>query len=409
MFDKRNQWFIRRKELGINQRLHICITSVNFDAKPEGICTGRLIRALLNNGIRITLITSNKSILGYEHPSLQTIALPYRPRSPRIFFKFWAKLSGSIDNNFFLWTRRAVEQQFSSNDIPNLFYGRAWPYASLVPAFFFSKRYNVPFIAHLSDPFPPPNETYKGSKSLKNLNAMLVHASVITFTNEETIAYQGRYTPIVADKAHVLPHVRPKAHKLPPANNDLQRYYHIGAIGNRKPVMYAALKGFKHHLSRYPNAKLKFVGPKPGEVRPFIQQLSIEKHVTILPYAPDIKTVMAPATALISYEPHVETPIWTLTKTIEYLSANRCVFALTSKNSPTERLLRQFPESCIVVNDYDYRAIAEGYDRLAELTPSDDHFVWRLEKLSDYEGGSVARKFNNICTSILKKFPNHTA
>ena len=401
MIDKKDQRNHRREGLGINQRLHIGITSVNFDAKPEGICTGRLIRALLHDGFRITLITSNKSKLGYEHPSLRTIVLPYRPRSPRIIFKFWAKLTGSIDNNFYLWTRRAIKQQFSGNDIPNLFYGRAWPYASLVPAFFFSKRYNVPFIAHLSDPFPPPNETYKGPSSLKNLKTMFAHADAITFTNEETIAYQGRYTPIAANKAHVLPHVRPKAHKLPPTNKNVQRYYHIGAIGNRRPVMYAALKGFKLHLSNYPAAQMNFVNPKPQEVRPFIQQLSIDNHVSILPYAPDIKTVMAPATALISYEPHVETPIWTLTKTIEYLSANRCVFALTSKNSPTERLLRQFPESCIVVNDYDYRSIAEGYDRLAELTPSEDHFDRRLERLADYEGGNVANKFKNICTSIL--------
>ena len=380
---------------------HICIISVNFDAKPEGICTGRLVRALLNDDIRITLITSSKSKLGYEHPLLRTVVLPYRPKSPRFVFKIWAKLTGAIDNNFYLWTRRAIKHNFRNNNMPELFYGRAWPYASLVPAYYLSLRYKVPFIAHLSDPFPPPNETYKGPKSLKNLNAMLAHADAITFTNEETIAYQGRYTPIAADKAHVLPHVRPEAHKLPPANRDLQRYYHIGAIGNRRPVMYAALKGFKLHLSNYPAAQMYFVNPKPQEVRPFIQQLSIDNHVSILPYAPDIKTVMAPATALISYEPHVETPIWTLTKTIEYLSANRCVFALTSKNSPTERLLRQFPESCIVVNDYNYRSIAEGYDRLAELTPSEDHFVRRLEKLSDYDGGSVANKFNNICTSIL--------
>ena len=110
---------------------------------------------------------------------------------------------------------------------------------------------------------------------------------------------------------------------------------------------------------------------------------------------------MTPATAFISYEPHVETPIWTLTKTIEYLSANRCVFALTSKNSPTEKLLRKFPDSCIVVNDYDYKAIAAGYNRLAELTPSEDHFDRRMEKLADYKGENVANKFKNICTAIL--------
>ena len=377
------------------------MTSVNFDAKPEGICTGRLVRALLNYGFRITLITSRKSKNEYEHPRLKTIVLSYRPRTPRILFKVWAKLTGSIESNFFLWTRRALKQQFARNDIPDIFYGRAWPYASLVPAYWLSIRYKVPFFAHLSDPIPPPNEAFQGSKSLENLQTMLEHAEAITFTNKETIEYQARYTPIGKNKAHVLPHVGPGEHKLPPAEKNVQHYCHIGAIGNRRPIMYTALEGFKRHLKNYPNARMDFVNPKPQEVRPFIEQLSIGKHVAILPYAPNIRTVMAPATALISYEPNVETPIWTLTKTIEYLCANRCLFALTSKNSPTERLLRQFPESCVVVTDYDSQAIADGHDRLAELTPSEDHFVQRLEKMADYKAENVARKFSEICASNL--------
>ena len=392
---------MRQEKHVINKPFHIGITSVNFDARPEGICTGRLVRALLNHGFKITLVTSRKSKLEYAHPRLKTVGLAYRPRNPKLLFKFWAKLTGSFENNFFLWSRRALKHPFDSDDIPDIFYGRAWPYASLVPAYYYSKRYRVPFIAHLSDPIPPPNEAYPGPKSLENLQAMLDYAKAVTFTNEETVEYQGQYTPIDGDKTHVLPHVSPGEHKLPPAEKNAQRYYHIGAIGNRRPALYAALEGFKLHLKNYPHAHMNFVNPKPQEVQPVIRQLSLEKHVSIFPFAPDIRTVMTPATALISYEPNVETPIWTLTKTIEYLCANRCIFALTSKTSPTEKLLRPFPESCVVVNAYDAGAIAEGYDHLAELAPSEDHFAERLEQMADFKAENVARKFEEICESIL--------
>lgn len=385
----------------INKTLHIGITSVNFDVRPEGICSGRLVRALLNHGFKITLITSKKAKIDYEHPRLKIIVLPYRPREPRFFFRFWAKLTGSIENNFFWWSRHALRQKFDNNDIPDIFYGRAWPYASLVPAYSFSIRYRVPFIAHLSDPIPPPNVVYPGAKSLENLKTMLNHAEAITFTNEETVEYQARFTPFGENKAHVLPHVSPGVYKLPAAEKNAQRYYHIGAIGKRRPILNVALDGFRLHLKNYPLAKMNFVNPKPREVRPDIRRLSLQEHVSILPFAPDIRSILTPATALISYEPKVETPIWTLTKTIEYLCANRCIFALTSKGSPTEKLLRQFPESCVVVNDYDAKLIAQGYDRLAELEPSEDHFAQRLEKMADFRAENVAKKFEEICVSIL--------
>lgn len=373
---------------------------MNYDASPEGICTGRLIRALLDHGFRITLLTSKKARLDFQHPRLKVLVFAHRPREPRALFRLWAKAEGSFANNFFIWTRRVLKHEFA-DDMPDIFYGRAWPYASLIPAYYFSKRLGVPFIAHLSDPIPPPNEPFKGPETLVDLQAMLGHASAVTITNPETVKYQQRFTPMNPASTYVLPHVSPGIHDLPAAERGVQRYYYIGAIGNRRPILPVVFAGFQQHLRDFPTAKMHFVNPKVNEVLPDIKRLSLERQIDILPFAEDIKTVLTPATALLSFEPEVENPIWTLTKTVEYLCANRCIFALTSRGSPTERMLSAFPDSCVVVSDYRPEAIAEGFDRLAGLNPSVEHFAERLEAMAEFKAENVAGQFEKICSSVL--------
>lgn len=313
----------------------------------------------------------------------------------------WAKWSGIISSNFFFWTRRALSYGFDPEDMPDIFYGRAWPYGSLVPAYYISKRYHVPFIAHLSDPIPPPNETYQGKDSIADLQMMLDHAAAVTITNPETVVYQQRFTPMQPGKVHVLPHVSPGIHDLPTADTEVQRYYYIGAIGNRRPVLGTVFEGFKQHLSRHPDAKMHFVNPRASEVVPDIERQSLQEKITLLPFAEDIRDVLTPATALLSFEPQVENPIWTLTKTVEYLCANRCIFALTSPGSPTQRMLSAFPESCVVITQYDSQAIAEGFDRLAALRPTAEHFAQRLEAMAEFKAENVAAKFAQICSEVL--------
>lgn len=355
---------------------------------------------MLDYGFRVTLLTSKKAKLDFEHPRLKVIVKEHRPRAPRALFRLWAKAAGVFSSNFFFWSRRALNHDFD-DDVPDLFYGRAWPYGSLIPAYYFSRRFTVPFIAHLSDPIPPPNEPYKGKASIADLQAMLDHASAVTITNPETVEYQQRFTPMDVGSTYVLPHVSPGIHQLPEPEHTTQRYYYIGAIGNRKPVMGTVFAGFQRHLQRYPNANIHFVNAKRHEVVPDVEKLWLQEKIKILPFAEDIKTVLTPATALLSFEPRVENPIWTLTKTVEYLCANRCIFALTSSGSPTQRMLSAFPESAVVVTDYSPEAIADGFDRLAALRPTPEHFAKRLEAMEEFKAENVAEKFAGICRAVL--------
>ncbi len=379
---------------------HIAICSINFDKSPEGVCTGLLTRALLEYGFKVTLLTSTKADTRLHHPSLKIYTFHHKPREPRALFKLLAKIKGDFPHNFYMWGKKVSQHEFSVSDLPDVIYGRAWPYSSLIPALNLAQRYKLPLITHLSDPVPPPNETYNPKLS-NHLQSILDYSSAVTFTNEETIEYQSQFNSLVKDTTYVLPHVAPLYNQLPKPSEP-NRYYYIGAIGNRKSVLDMTLAGFAKHQNHYPKAEFAFVNPNAKDITPFIHKNNISHAVTVLPFAEDICDVYRPAGALISLEPKVDKPIWTLTKTAHYLLTNRKILALTSPGSPTERLLKNFPESCIVVTDYSVQAISKGFDKLLQIEPSEKDFKHRIDQMACFKSENIAAEFAKICKQALE-------
>ncbi len=374
--------------------LHVCVTSVQFGKKPEGICTERLVRALLDHGHRVTVLTSTKEGSSLEHPRLNKVVFPHRPRYPRGCFKLWARLERGIYSNFYLWSKRAAAYDFG-NDLPDVIYGRSWPHASLVPAYMLAQRLDLPLMLHFSDPFPPPTEKVPvDTPFFSDLQRMVSAASAITFTNEETIAYQRRFIEFEPDRAHVLNHVGPDPMVFGKPG-ERGTYYHVGSVGpTRSPV--PLIEGFALHVEKAPEARFYFVGANPKYVEPEIERGGLERNIQVLPFASDVRSVYEKAGVLISLDAMVEEAVFTPTKIVEYLFTDRPVLAITPKGSPVEKLVGRTPETACAVTRYDPESISKGIDRISVQKWDEQDYRKRLEKMDDFSAAAVACKFDTI-------------
>lgn len=382
------------------KKLHIAITSILFDKKPEGICTGRLVRALLASGHRVTLLTSTKEGSSYTHPRLQKVVVSHRPREPRWLFKFLAKLQGGIYNNFYMWSRAVAKYDFKG-DIPDVFYSRAWPHASLVPAYELSQKHGRPLILHFSDPFPAPNEDIVyDQRFFDDLQKMVNAASALTFTNKETISYQAQYVSFDTRIAHVLNHIAPEPMVFG-GPGVTGAFYHVGGVGpSRSPV--PLLDGFAIHVKRHPESRLFFVGAIAKYVEDEIRRRDLADVVSVLPFTNDVQGVFRRAGVLLSIDNKVTPPLFTPTKIVEYLVTDRPVLSITPPDSPVMQLIARSPETGVAVVDYAPEAVAAGFDAALSLMWSEALYQERIKSMQDFNAGNVVRQFESIVQVISK-------
>ena len=381
---------------------HIGISSVYFDCRPEGICTGRLIRVLLDGGHRVTLYTSDRSKLDYTHKNLTLEVHRSRPRYPRAFLRLYARLRGYIENNFFIWSRSVIKKNTQIESVPDLFYARAWPHASWAPAYHLAKIHEKPLVLHLSDPFPPPYEPSPGKRFLDNIQLMADRASALTFTNSQTIDFQKHYLNFSREKAFVLPHVYLEQDTLPRVAR-ANTFYYIGSINKTRPIN-PLLKGFSLFVRKFPEAKLVFVGASKGFLLPFISQYKLDTSVEFKPFTNDVKSEMANASCLIAYDKPVEHPIYLTTKIVEYLNVDRPVLAITPENSPVDDLIRRHNETAISVNSYEPQAVAEGFRRAQLLTPTPEQYRQRFKMMAPYLPEDILYQTEKVFNYAIRQY-----
>ncbi len=327
---------------------HIGIVSILFDHKPEGICTGRLVRALLDRH-RLSIYTSGKAKTAFQHPRLEYLVAGHRPRKPAALFRALAHWRGEPSSNFYLWGRR-VAHLCPSVGIPDCFYGRAWPHGSLVAAAALARQYQRPLLLHFSDPFPPPNEAEAGQRFMADLQRMVDQAVALTFTNEETVAYQRRFLHFDRDKAFVLNHIGPPAKVFGPPETNTDFYY-LGAVGPTRPADIL-LAGFHRYRQRHGDARLVFVGSSAEYLRSIAPRCGGLDNVEILPFTAQVEAKMRAAAVLLSLDADIHPAVFTSTKIVEYLRVDRPVLAITPAGSPVDKLMTRAPDTTVVVNRY---------------------------------------------------------
>lgn len=373
---------------------HILFCGVNFDASPQGMNTGKLARALLARGNQVTVVCGReKSRVDFVDPSLELLPLGVQPRHPRWLWKAVADLRGHMPCNHYLWTRRATGVPLRR--FPDVVYGRAWPYSSLVAAASLARRIDRPLWIHFSDPFPPPPKLREHPRLMRDLGAIATQALGATFTNDQQRDYQLRFLPPrPPDWAQVLNHIAPVPRRFGPPERR-NRFVYLGSFSDTRPPdrLFA---GFAIVARRDPEARLHCVGTRPEKVLPVAARMGLEGRVVIEPFVRDIAEWQAAASVLLAVDWLAGEPVYLLTKIVESLVVDRPLFLLTQPGSPGANLLRGFADSSVCVTSQDAEEVARGLLRAADLAEPGVDLAGRFAAMEAFSSDQVAARCERL-------------
>jgi glycosyltransferase involved in cell wall biosynthesis len=373
--------------------MRLLISSYHFDAMPEGICTGRLVRALLDAGCRLTLVTSDEADCSFQHPHLE-YARVASPRVPHWVFALLSRLYRA-PGSFVLWCRRVAAQsaRFQGHD---LIYGRSAPISSAEAARLIAARLRRPYWIHYSDPFPAPWVTAGTHlfRRLRNYSRRLLGpAQAITFTTPEALVFQEKCLGLpIAAKSFVLPHVAPLPIWLEPPPAQPPTFAYLGSFYGRRNAR-ALLEGFARHRQSSAASRFVFVGADPATVLPDAERLGLGAAVEVRPRVKDVKPAMAGADVLVALDADFGEPVFMTTKIVEYLMVNRTVLMVSPESSSSARLVRRFPETAILAPGEDPARIASAMTAALKLAGKREDFARRFQGMSDFSAPSVAAQF----------------
>lgn len=394
----------------LSTHLHICLVSYEYGAAqgPEGICTQRLAEALCREGVRVTVITSEKAevVLGQWNVTsvIRVSSLPFRPRF------LWGLVEKVLcnwrffGNNYHLFWQARVWRRNLPEDV-NVIYGRSMPLSGCLAAWRLVKRSGLPLFIHFSDPVLSP--WYRPSpmplRLLRRYYGKLVSAaSGISFVTPDAIAYSEQAMGIrLTKKSFVLPHVAPAPLLLgPKPDSSAPTFLYAGRFyGARTPEKLLA--GFAKFLEWSPKAIFRFLGPESECILPAASRLGISSSIEVLPFTRDVTSAFRDADVLVALDAFHGAPVFMSTKIIEYLVTDRPVLLLSQPNSPAARLASRFPETALNAG--------EGADEIASamrrlLSPVDDAaYQRRLDAMEEFSPSRVARSLMETIAERLEE------
>lgn len=386
--------------------MNLLVCSYYFGVGAEGICTERLVRALLEKNISITVITSNASRPSIEAPHLEVIVVPSGPVRPTPLFRFMARMTGQVPSTFFIWSVRAAYARPKRR--PDLVYGRAQPISSQIVASKIAKRYRAPLWQHFSDPFPSPwskPDSLEFSRELSDVKKLIAHAEKLTFTTDDGLRFQNR---LIGDDAHrkafVLPHVAPPAFTLRKTHRGPGRtFVYLGSFYKERRSN-ELLKGFAAYWARNPLAKLYFVGSTSSELLADIRDTGLGGCVHTLGRTTDIQPYMEMADVLVAVDSFVGEPVFLTTKLVEYLMTDRLVLLISPTHSPSARLVEGMRNSVVHVSEHSAAAIASGLERASTIHASNDAIATRMNRMKEFSGKAISSIFVNEMEASLRCF-----
>lgn len=372
---------------------HVLICSNEFDVGAEGICTGRLTRALLDAGCRVTVATTPRARTTYRHELLQYEVLPTAPARPsKLLFRL-GPLLGHVATYDYIWSRRVAHLRLK--ELPDLVYGRANPFSSAAAAHGLAVRRKLPLWTHFSDPVPSPWHDPKHADYgllLGGARRLGRESQALTLTNAQALAFEQKVLSVNLD-AFVLNHVAPQPVFLPPRKNVSGRVFAYFGLFYAERKAHALLEGFHQHLRHYPEDRLLFVGTEPQTVLPEAERLGISQVVRVMARVDDVRQVMGEVDVLVATDSFLGVPVFLSTKLVEYLMVNRPVVLISPAQSPGTQLLARFPETAKVATSEAAQIVSEGLAAAASIQSDDSAYQTRFAKMEDFSPRAVSRRF----------------
>jgi len=343
--------------------------SFGIGTTASGFSTSKIITELAKRGHEICIITGKSSDQDYG-PNVVIHKCNPAPLSPARFFKFVGNIIG-VELNYIFWEYRArkLGRVLIKNSMPDIIYGRSSPIAGLTVAEKFSNEFGIPFVAHFADPIPAPEEwvsnRFERKKLLNCVTPIIARADLLSFVTKEMMTYQEFVMGTqIADKSFISPNsISEIKNSTPPPIGEETIFLFLGSFfGNRKPDML--LKGFDLYCRDYPNSIFYFYGVNQSFVEKFILSDRVRDRLRFFPHTDKPFEALEKAHVLVDVDGLVKKQVFLSSKLLDYLSINRFILAITTNDSPSSQLIKQMPNSTILVS-HDPVEIAQGMATLA--------------------------------------------
>ena len=356
----------------------ILLVSISCPPKsdPESIQVGRYLKYLSENDFEIEVLTSTDPTLYMETDPAFT---KYLDGVSKIYKR---RLLENRYTNFLI--RKIIPSALQYPDTkwsfyfgshpkiekPDLIYSRSYPLSSTLMALKLKKKWNVPWLLHLSDPwaqsydgdspashFKTKPKRWNQKKEMESFSL----ASKVSFTSIKTKElYELKY-PQFVEKFIITPNVfDPADLNIEPISfsGTLTILYSGGFGEKRSPMFY--LKTIRKFLNENPllrkSIKFLFTGPMTRENHRIFQKFKkyeeIE-HLGTIPYI-DMINYQRNAHVLVNIDSDIHDPLHSVffpSKLLEYFGANRRVLAICNQHSTTHHVINNVFGDCVEFND----------------------------------------------------------
>lgn len=393
---------LEKSELNPLNHILICSYEYGPGSGPEGICTYRLAMALVQEGIRVTVLTSD--FLGEFDgtASIQVLQISTYPFKPQPFWRFFSKVLANwrfLGRDYHIFWQNRLAHMDSPVDI-DLVYGRSMPLSGVIAAWRLARRNRLPLFVHFSDPVISPWYMPTGMPLhfLRWAYRSITRKSLgVSFVTSQALSYTERTMSVpLGEKAFVLPHVAPSPMRFgPPKNGNVAPVFlYAGSFyGTRNPR--CLLDGFALFLQKEGCGLFRFFGADEDLVLREARQLGISESVEVFPFTQNITETFRSADILVALDASEGDPVFMSTKIVDYLMVDRVILLVSPVNSPSSQLVARFPETTITVPENPTEIAAAMADLVRREHRAVD-FARRFAGMEEFSPTNVAKKFLEI-------------
>lgn len=328
----------------------------------------KVANALANEGIKTIVISqfattgkqigSEKYVL-HENCSLKVFYVPgtiYLSDSKKYLARLKVRLRGEIEaiNNYSQWTKGACS--LAENIIkcvkPDAILTVSTPFESHLVGLNLRKKFNIPWLAFFSDPWPKNPHPYNTSEivffseyKLSILKRCFKHCDAILATNKFQIKYMQESSGInISDHSYIIPHIGDECYIE--RNTNLRNVLtHTGFLSKER-ISQALLTAIKLNVE---NAQIDFgglvqVGNVSSQFIKLINENNLMNYVKFLGVVPpkEANVLAYHSKALLVIEADMVESPYLPSKFADYAMSRRPILALTPKKSAIRDFLEEY-------------------------------------------------------------------
>lgn len=383
----------------------------------ENIVNSKLVLAMIDKGWKVDVISRKDEGVAYsstwdsEWKDLEklTYEVTYETGSKiskiidtlKCMFKMGLPIEGVR------WANRAYEKALELHKINNynVVISRTPSDISHLPAYHFSKKTGVKWIANWNDPcihiWPEPYvqniSSYKNVIYKKYMNDIIKTATINSFPSQELMMHFKNFTSELNDKnTTIIPHIGFLKLDFKNKKTKILKICHAGNLSSeRNPEnIFKVLKNlFDKNIVK--NIQIDLLGVQNQYTKELIKKYNLSNHVKMLGSLPYINALelMSNYDVLMIVEAKLKNGIFLPSKVVDYAQLNVPIWAITPKNSCIDKYLKDYGGGISSDND-SLDSIEQG---LVDL-----YISKKSNNLNSYNSANL---FNNFSSdTIIKKY-----